>query len=334
MVAESAEMFTVRRFFPYFGIVLFEFWVILGAPNFVLHCALGHAFEGVDVISGILESPQFKGREPLAKLTLASELLKENKLSRTDSSYILLDWVDQYLREPADPLERLKRWSDFNGNDKFSVIKVPRDYLNRVLLAEYLAKQANFARAPAHKKLEILRKLRKKNLVEWSVALSYENLIAGSILYGAKISDIDGPMESLTALKKLREENLIGNHYKVMAEGLLAAEALSRDADYEKGSPLERLIKLRELERKGLIGAQTRKELEKLSAWRLVTNDPGFLKLEPSQKKLKLSRLKNDGLITASTTSDLNSIFKVASVSPSQEQKPSPIPPSGLQEKQ
>lgn len=308
------------------------------ASIFTLLCSLwllpnALCFEGVDIFSGVLESPVFKGKEPMTRLSIASEKLKENKFSRTDTSYLLLDWVDEYLREPSDPLERLKRWSEFSSNDKFSNLKVPRDFLNRVLLAEYLAKQAGFTAGTPLKKLEFLRKLHKKNLVEWSVALSYENLVAGSIVNGSKVTDNPTPLESLSVLKKLSEDHLIGNHYRVMAEGLLAVEVLARNLDYEKMTPIELLSKLRDLERKGLITSQTKRELEKLPAWRLLINDPAFLKLEASQKKARLAKLKSDGLLTSSTASDFSAIFKVASFSTSKEPKPAPIPQSGMKER-
>lgn len=285
--------------------------------------------EGFDVVSGVLESPEFKGKEIVNRLYLASEMLKDNKLSRIETSYLLIDWVDQYLREPTDPMDRLRRWAEFSKNDKFSNLKVPRDFLNRVLVAEYLEKQPGFSKASPHKKLETLRKLQKKNLVEWSVALSYENLIAGSIINGAKAVENPTPLESLAVLKKLREENLIGNHYRVMVEGLLATEVLARDIEFQKASPMVRLIKLRDLEKKGLITSQTKKELEKIPAWRLVINDPAFLRLDTSQKKDRLSSLRNEGLLTASTNSDFVVIFKGVFASSSSEQKPTPIPQSG-----
>ncbi len=295
--------------------------------------SLAYGFEGFDVVSGILESPQFKGKDLRSRLLLASEMLKENKLSRTETSYLLLDWVDQYLREPPDPLDRLRRWSEFSNDEKFSNLKVPRDFLNRTLLAEFLVKQPNFYSGSPHKKLEILRKLHKKKLIEWSVALSYENLIAGSLINGAKIVDTPSPAESLATLKKLREDNLVGDHYRVMAEGVLATEVLAKDPEYHKASPMERLVKIRDLEKRGLISTQTKKDLERIPAWRLVTNDPTFLRMEPSQKRLRLSKLKNEGILTSSTNADFNLIFKGIASQSTTEPKPVPIPTSGLQQK-
>lgn len=284
------------------------------------------SFEGVNIVSGILESPQFKGKELTTRLSLVSDLVIKNKLSKTDSSYFLLDWVDQYLREPPDPAERLKRWSDFCNNEKFSNLKVPRDFLNRALVCEYLNSQPAYLKASPQKKLEMLRYLQKKNLLDWSVALSYENLIAGVLIFGAKPVENPAPLDSLATLKKLRDENLVGNHYTAMMESLLAHEALSQDIEYLKAAPMERLVKLRDLEKKGLITHQTKKELEKLPAWRLFINDPGFLRLEASKKRSKILKLKNDGLLTSSTSSDLVSIFKGAPTASSPEPKPSPIP--------
>lgn len=309
---------SIRIGFAFFTTLLFSHFEF---PSQQVFC-----FDGVDIVSGVLESPQFKGKELMTKLSLASDLVKKNKLSKTGSPYFLLDWVDQYLREPSDNLERLKRWAEFCNSEMFSNLKVPRDFLNRALVAEYLNSQPVYSKASPHRKLELLRNLGKKNLVDWSVALSYENLIAGTLIYGSKYQDNLAPLDSLAILKKLRDDKLVGNHYTVMMESILAQEALCQDVEYVNGSPMNRLVKIRDMERKGLITPQTRKELEKLPAWRLLINDPGFLRLDSPQKRARILKLKHDGLFTSSTASDLTSIFKGASNASASEPKPTPMP--------
>lgn len=294
--------------------------------SFVLSLSLAEGFEVVDLVSGVIESPQFRGKDPLSSLRLASDLLHEKKLKPSDMSFLLLDWGDQYLREPTDPLERLKRWTDLTNDEKLSQLKIPRDFLNRILLAEYLVNKTAYLKSSPQKRLEIISKLEEKNLLDGSVALAYARLYGGAILSGSKGYETTSPFEALSILKKLEDGKLVGWHYRVPIETILVAEALAMDKDYQQASPLERLYKLRDIERKGLITAQSRRELEKLPAWRLLVSDPSFLKADAKAKKDRLTKLEAEGLISASTCSDLKSIFRPTSLVPSIKSKPSPLP--------
>jgi hypothetical protein len=284
------------------------------------------AFEGFDPVSGVIESTQFKGKDPLQKLQLASELLRSKKLRQSDMTFILLDWSDRYLREPSDPLERLKRWAELTNNEKLGNLRIPRDFLNRILLAEYLVDKSSYLKAAPHKRLELLASLANRNLVDWSVALTYARIYAGSVITGAKSHQNTSPLEALNALKKLKDEDLVGWHYRIPTEGVLIAEALAMDKEYQQASQYDRLVKLRDLERKGIISSLTKKELEKLPVWRLLVDDPSFLKADPSAKKDKISKLKVEGLISASTSSDLRGIFRPMPVAAPQEARPTPLP--------
>lgn len=284
------------------------------------------AFEAVDVISGVIDSSQFKGKDPISRLRLAADLLHDKKLKPSDMTFLLLDWGDQYLREPSDPLERLKRWTDLTNDEKLSHLKIPRDFFNRILLAEFLVNKTPYLKSSPQKRLEIISKLEEKNLVDWSVALVYARLYAGAILSGSKGFDTTSPLEALNILKKLEDGKLVGWHYRVPVETILVAEALAMDKAYQEASPLDRLAKLREFEKKGLVTAQTKKELEKLPAWRLLVTDPSFLKADPKAKKEKLQKLEGDGLISQSTASDLKGIFRPSTLAPSVRPKPSPLP--------
>lgn len=284
------------------------------------------AFEGFDLVSGVIESSQFKGKDPLQKLQLASELLRSKKLRQSDMTFILLDWGDQYAREPSDPLERLKRWAELTNDEKLSKLPIQRDFLNRILLAEYLVDKTPYLKVLPHKKMELLASLAKKNLVDWSVALTYARIYAGGLITGAKSYQHTAPLEALNLLKKLKDEDLVGWHYRIPTEGVLIAEALAMDKEYQQASQYDRLVKLRDLERKGIISSLTKKELEKLPVWRLLVDDPSFLKAAPAVKKDKILKLKVEGLISASTSSDLRGIFRPMPLASPHEARPTPLP--------
>lgn len=284
------------------------------------------AIEVFDVIAGIIDSPHFKGKDPLERLHLAAELLRSKKVKDADMTFILLDWSDRFLREPTDPLERLIRWAELINDEKLKNLKLPRDFLNRMVLAEYLIDKTAYLKSLPHKKLEILGALSKKNLVDWSVSLTYARIYAGGIIAGAKTYQNTSPLEALNILKKLKDEDLVEWHYRVPSEGVLIAEALAMDKDYQNAGPLERLVKLRDLERKGIISPVTRHELEKLPAWRLLLDDPAFIKADASAKRQKLSQLKSDGLISAPTWSALKGIFRTVPLASPLEARPAPPP--------
>ncbi len=282
--------------------------------------------ESFDVISGILESPQFKRLPYLEKLNLAAELLKSNKLKQSDLSFVLLDWADRYLREPSDPLERLHRWARLTSDEKLKNIRLPRDFLNRMLVAEYLVSRTPYAEAGPRKKLEILSGLEKRQLLDWAVFLAYARVYAGGIVMGAeKYADMS-PLQALKNLKRLKHDGLIGWHYKVPTESVLAAEALAADAAYREASPQKRLEILRNLERNELISPLTRKELEKLPAWRMLLRDPSFRKADPAAKKKRLVDLGGKGLISESTVADLIEVFTPPAPTSPIEPKPAPLP--------
>lgn len=286
-----------------------------------LHCRASEAF---DLVSGVIDSPQFKGKDPIVKLRAAADLLRSNQIKQSDMVFVLMDWTDQYLREPSDPVERLKRWSALGQDEKLSHLKIPRDFFNRVLVAEYLVNNTQYLKISPEKRLEILKQL--GSLVDWTVALSYARLYAGAIISGAKGFQSRTPMEALALLKKLADEGLVGWHYRVPAEATIVSEMLATDKDYQKATPLNHLIKLRELERKGLITSVNKKELERLSAWRLLANDPSFLRANADTKRARLLGLKEDGLITAFTYSDLHGIFRPMPLSQHIKSAPVPMP--------
>jgi hypothetical protein len=284
------------------------------------------AIEVFDVVTGVIESPYFKGKDPLERLRLAEELLRSKKVKHADMALILLDWSDRYLREPADPLERLKRWAELKNDEKLNNLQLPREFLNRILLAEYLVDKTAYLKSSPYKRMELLAALSKKNLVDWSVSLTYARIYAGGIITGAKTYQNTSPMEALNILKKLKDDHLVDWHYRVPSEGVLIAEALAMDKEYQNASPFERLVKLRELERKGIISSVTRKELEKLPAWRLLVDDSAFIKADANAKREKLSQLKSEGLISASTWSDLKGIFRPVPLASPLEARPAPPP--------
>lgn len=290
------------------------------------HTPLAAAFDVPDLISSFFESPDFIGKEPIDKLYQAAELLRAKKVKPSEMAFALLDWGDQYVREPADPLERLKRWAQLSSDEKLSHMRIPREFLNRVLVAEYLVEKTSYLASSPQKRLELLQRLAEQNLVDWSVSLAYARIYAGAIISGAKTYSKTSPIEGLATLKHLKDQGLVGRHYAVPTEAILAAEALAVDADYVKGSPFDRLIKLRDLERKGLITSLTKRELERLPAWRLLINDPSFVKADNSVRKERLSKLKDQGLISASSYSDLAAIFRPVPVPSSAQGKPIPVP--------
>jgi hypothetical protein len=290
------------------------------------HTALAAAFDVPDLITGFVESPDFSGKEPIDKLYQAAEMLRAKKVKASEMAFALLDWGDQYVREPTDPLERLKRWAQLNRDEKLSQIRIPREFLNRVLVAEYLVEKTPYLTSSPQKRLEILQRLAEQNLLDWSVSLAYARLYAGAIISGAKTYGKTSPIESLATLKHLKDQGLVGRHYAVPTEAILAAEALAVDAEYAKGTPLDRLTRLRDLDRKGLITSLTKRELERLPVWRLLTTDPSFAKADNSVKKERLSKLRDQGLISASGYSDLAAIFRPVSVPSAAQGKPVPVP--------
>jgi hypothetical protein len=283
-------------------------------------------FDVFDLVSGVIESPQFKGKDPIDKLRLAADLLRNKQIKQSDISFIVLDWGDQYLREPSDPLDRLKRWSALAGDELLSHLRIPRDVLNRMLLAEYLINQPGYREAPPRKRLEIIAKLAEKNLVDWSVALSYARLYAGGIITGAKQHEVTPPLEGLAILKALKDQGLVGLYYCVPTEAILATEALAMDPGYAKASPFEQLTRIRDWERQGFISDMTKKEFEKLPVWRLLVADPSFLKSDPTVKRERLAKLKSEGVISAATYSDLNGIFRPVPLASPLESRPTPLP--------
>lgn len=300
--------------------------VAVVASVLMVPMAANSGFDVFDLVSGVIESPQFKGKDPIDKLRLAADLLRNKQIKQSDISFIVLDWGDQYLREPSNLLDRLKRWSVLANDDQLSYLRIPRDVLNRMLLAEYLVRQPDYREAPPRKRLEIIGKLAEKNLVDWSVALSYARLYAGGIITGAKQHEVTPPLEGLVILKNLKDQGLVGLYYGVPTEAILATEALAMDEAYMRASPFEQLIKLREWERKGLITDMTKKEFEKLPVWRLLVADPSFLKSDPTVKRERLAKLKSDGIISAATSSDLNGIFRPVPLASPLESRPTPLP--------
>lgn len=284
------------------------------------------ASEALDLISGIVESPQFRGKDPLSRLRTAADLLRSNEIRQTDIAFLLLDWGDRYLREPSTPLERLKRWSILTRDKKLSHLRIPRDYLNRILLAEYLVKKTPYLESSPLKRLELIRKLQAKDLVDWSVALAYSRLYAGAIISGAKEYETKSPVEALVALKQLEDQGLIDWHYQLPTEALLVAEAIALEGDFHEATPLQHLVKLRDFERKGLINPLNRKDLEKLPAWRFLMGDPSFLRAGSPQKQARLLKLRNEGLITPSTYKDLVHVFRPATVTSPIQASPAPLP--------
>ena len=284
------------------------------------------AFEVRDVISALVDSSDFKGKDPIQKLLEAAELVREKKLQEREMAFAILDWGDQYVREPSDPLDKLKRWAQLSHDEKLSHLRIPREFLNRTLLAEYLVEKTPYVTSPPQKRLEILHSLAQQNLVDWSVSLAYARLYAGAILTGARDYKTVSPVEALDALKNLEDQGLVGLHYRTPTEALLAAEALAMDSKYMNGAPYDRLIILRELERKKLISNLTRKELERLPAWRFLVADPSFMQSDAASKKERLSELRDQELISPSSFSDLRAVFRPISVASPAQARPAPAP--------
>jgi hypothetical protein len=291
----------------------------------VLLISTGFAFDVRDQISAVFESPSFKGKEPLQKLQQAAEMIREKKLKDREMAFAVLDWGDQYLREPSDPVDRLKRWAQLNSDEKLSYLRIPREFLNRTLLAEYLVEKTSYLTSSPQQKLEIIGKLAQQNLVDWSVSLAYARLYAGAIIAGANYSKTS-PTEALDVLRVLENQGLIGLHYRTPTEAILATEALAMDSDYLNASPYERLLKIRDLERKGLISNLTKKELERLPAWRLLVADPSFMQSDASVKKERLLKFREQGLISSSNYSDLLTIFRPISIASPAQVRPAPVP--------
>ncbi len=279
-----------------------------------------------DVVSGVLESPRFKGKGPLQKLLIAAELIRTNKLKQSDMAFPLLDWTDEYLRAPSNLVERLKRWAELTGDEKLGHLRLPRDYFNRMLLAEYLVSQTSYLNVSPREKLGLLRKLDEEKLVDWSVFLAYARIYAGGVIMGAQKYNKTQPKQALHTLKTLRDEGLVDWHYRIPTESILVAEALALDDEYQRGSNGRRLGKIRNLEKKGLISPLTRKELEKLPAWRMLIQDAAFLKANLKLRRQKLDKLKEDGLISASTASDLMEVFSPQQMPSQVETGPAPLP--------
>jgi hypothetical protein len=284
-------------------------------------------FDILDVVSGVLESPNFKGKDPIQKLRMAAELLRTKKLKQQDTALLLLDWGDQYLREPAVPLERLQRWAELGSDERLSRLRIPREFLNRVFVVEYLLDHTPYLQSSPKKRLQLLTQLEEKHLVDQSVSLAYARLYAGGLITGAKAFDAVSPLDELRLLKGLKEQGLVGWQYRVSAEAIIALETACLDPEYRKGSPYDRLLVLRNLERQGLITPLTKKELERLPVWRLLANDAAFLKADRSVKRKRLSALRQEALISDPTYAELMAIFRPAPLaSPPEEPSPTPLP--------
>ncbi len=291
------------------------------------------AFEVFDLVSGVIESPLYKGKDPIDKLRLAAEMLRNRNVKQSDMAFLLLDWGDQYIREPKEPIERLKRWPDLTNDEQLSNLKIPRDYLNRMLVAEYLVDQPAYLIAAPRRRLEIISKLAAQSLVDWSVSLDYARLYAGGIILGAGEYRYPGPLEALMALKRLKDEGLVSWQYRVPTEAILLAEALADNSTYRNGSPHDQLSILKDFLAQGLITSLTKKEMEKLPIWRMLGSDPSFIKADAATKRERLAELKDQGLISASTYNDLFNIFRPLSMVSPVETTPTPLPqqltPSG-----
>lgn len=293
--------------------------------NWQSQCGAAYTF---DIVSEALNSPLFRDKPPLEKLRLAVDLLKTQRVRSSDISFLVLDWADQYLRSPRAPFARLKRWAQLAEDEQLSRLRLPRDFLNRALLAEYLVRETGYLKAGPKEKLRILAKLSEQNLVDWSVSLAYARIYAGAVVISAETSENPTPMETLRALKRIKEEGLIGWHYRVPTEALLCAEALAMDEDYRAAGALEKLQKLEEMQESGLITALTRKELERLPAWRLLAQDESFLKGTPRKRRGRLNELKDKGLILSSTSTELERIFCNNRGEPGLKPQPNPLPPN------
>ncbi|MFH0824947.1 MAG: hypothetical protein V2B18_19515 [Pseudomonadota bacterium] len=277
--------------------------------------ATGHPFDSFDVLLGVVESPHFKNKDALGKLYVAAHMLGSKRLKHEDMAFFIRDWSDQYLREAPDPLERLRRWSGLSNDEKLRNLRIPRDHLNRMLLAEYLVRKPEYRTASPHVRLQMLGALNRDNLLDWTVALEYARMYAGGVISGNESNTHKQPIEALEALKKLMDDGLVSWHYRVPTEQILAAEALALDTEYAKGIPNQQLERLRDLEKLGLISHVTRREFEKLPAWRDLVNDPSFLKAEPEAKRRRIDLLRDRQLVSDPTCIDLINTFRLKSPS-------------------
>lgn len=265
--------------------------------------------DSFDMISVVLESSKFRGKSPLEKMLAAAELVKTNRVKSADWALPLLDWAEQYTREPSGPVDRLKRWLELTEDDRLGNLRIPRDLLNRVLLAEYLTAHTAYLQFGPRKKLELLGRLDQERLVDWSVALAYARIYAGTVLLGAGDEPTAPPLQALANLRGLTEKSLVSWHYTVPSEGVLAAEALAMDQVFVNGGHNEKLKRLEAIEKEGLISFLTRKEFERLPAWRLLVNDKGFLKADQAKRRDRILELRDKNLITPSTVTELMAVF-------------------------
>jgi hypothetical protein len=304
-------------------------FVICGGPWGLVWSA-----DNSDVVSAVIESSRFKGKSPLEKLLAAAEILKSARVKTVDWALPLLDWADQYTREPAGPVDRLKRWLELAEDERLGHLRIPRDFLNRVLLAEYLIAHTAYPQFGPAKKLELLGRLEQERLIDWSVALAYARIYAGTVILGAEDTPTVPPLEALGKLKELTEKQLVSWHYTVPSEGVLAAEALAVDKAYSNGSDVDKLRRLEALEKEGLVSFLTRKEFERLPAWRLLVGDGGFLKASQAQRRDRIMKLKSDNLITPSTAGELMAAFAPSFPPPpdpkAKRGRPQRPPPRGL----
>lgn len=284
------------------------------------------SFESFDVVSGIINSPSFKGKSWPEKLSIAAELIRTKKINQSDISFFLLDWTDRYLHEPEEPLQRLRRWSDLVNNEQLRHLRIPRDFFNRRLLTDYLVTKTPYVSVPAYDKLKLVRDLSQEGLVDWSVALEYARIYAGEVVTGSGSRSTHSPLESLQSLKKLTEDGLIGWHYRVPTESVLVSEVLALDRDYSRGGPKKRLRKLRDLFSNGLISQLNKRELEKIPAWRLLVDDEDFLAADGPTKKKRILKLKQGNLIEPATAKDLLAVFRLEAASSPLGVKPAVIP--------
>lgn len=282
---------------------------------------------GFNIVPDVIKSPVFKEKSALEKLKLLVEFMRAQRLSQTDMAYVALDWADQYLRIPKDPLDRLKRWAQLAEDEQLSKLRLPRDFLNRSLLAEYLVQNNEYLNSSPKKKLQILADLSKDNLVDWSVALAYARIYAGAVILGAESIKAPTPWETLKKLKDIKDTGLVGWHYRAPTEAIICSEVLAMDKTYISSGPMDKLKRLRGLQNEGLITALTRKELEKLQVWRLLVNDENFLQADPQDKRTQLIHLKNSGLILSSTFAELEKIFLKESTNEEAPSSLNPLPP-------
>ena len=284
------------------------------------------SYDSFDVVSGVMQAPRFRDVPPLQRLRLAADLISSKKLKDSDMSFAILDWGDQYLREPPDPFDRLKRWLDLVNDDQLSGLKLPRDFLNRMLVSEYLVEKTKYLRSTPNEKLVLLRDLTNQKVLDWSVALAYSRIYAGVVISGSKGDSRISPAEALRTLKKLKDDGLVEWHYRVPTEAVLCSEVLAMDKQFRAAAPKEKLAKLRDLEEQGLITELTRKELEKIPVWRLLTDDEVFLRASPESRRKKIQELRSLKLVSQSTCTDLLGIFRPRGSEPAPDFVPVPLP--------